>query len=251
MNVSKGFNAHVEEAVATEEDYVLGGVSSLPKEVLCPERIWPLPKLEVQNKMFDPFACTNFANCNVRESIHLKRYGEEINNSDRYSAVISGTVPGQGNSHKNVAECTRKKWYVKEEEFPFTDSMSQEEFFIPSPELESKAISEIPGYEYGYEKVERSDFYEALQYSPLQVAVDSRTATTSEFQSYDHSVMLYGFKDGKWLVFDSYFGRQVEYDVDYPFGFALRFHYKRITPVGDKSVNSFYRFLACLGVVIK
>lgn len=245
-----GFNAWLEEAHATEEDYKLGAISSLPKEILCPERIWPTPKLEVQNKLFDPFACTNFANCNVRESIHLKRYGEEIDDSDRYSAVISSTVPGQGNSHKNVAECTRKKWYVKEEEYPFTNEMTQEEFFSQPPqELVNKAVQELPEYEYGYEKVERQDFYEALQYSPLQVAVDSRTSKTGEFQSYDHSVMLYGFRDGKWLIFDSYFGRQVEYDQTYPFGFALRFHYKKITPKGDNK-NLLYQFFRYLGIVI-
>lgn len=232
--INPGFNPELEELHASEEDYILGGVSKLPQEILCPERNWGpwLPVLEIQhNDIFDPFDCTNHSNDNVTETIHKRRYNEEINKSDRFSANISGTQPGKGNSQKNVAECSRQIGYVDEILYPFSKIMTAQEFFTYPPQtlldIARKFIRDE--VEYGYEKVPLKELYDALQFSPCVGAVDSRSAHTSEFRAYDHSIMIYGFNPAtkKWLVFDSYFGRAVEYDQDYPFGFILRFHYKR------------------------
>lgn len=237
-----GYNAHLEEMHATEEDYILGGVSKLPQIVKCPERNWTpwLTRLEVQrNNVFDPFNCTSHSNDNVKEVMEKQQTGIETNDSDRYLANVSGTVPGQGNSHKAVAEARRKMWNVAEEQYPITPEMSETEFYTKPPqELIDSAIKISIGYEYGYEKVELKDLYDSLQFSPDVAAVDSRTARTSEFQSYDHSIMIYGFDPikNKWLVFDSYFGRAVEYDKDYPFGFIMRFHYQKVQNVVENGI---------------
>lgn len=238
-----------------ESDYKLGGISKLPKIVLVTGPLyWApyLPKMEQQsNAVFDSFACTNFANCNCYETLHKRVFNEDLDQSDPYSANISDTVPGEGNSHNNVAEKTRQAGYIAEALFPFTKTMTQAEFFTkPSASLLEIGRKFIKEYIlYGYEKVDRKDFMEAITYSPLQVAVDSQTAETKKFERFDHSVMLYGWdeKKRKWLIFDSYFGRTLEYDEDYPFGFALRFHIeKRLVPEKKESglINFIKRLLA-------
>lgn len=225
-----GYNAQLEEIDRQEEDFLFGSASALPQEELAPDRQWEAPAFEPQsNGVFDTFACTNFAICNVIEMMHKKRYGEEINLSDRFSAIVSGTIPGQGNSHKKVAESMRKSGFIVEEKYPFTELMGQAEYFTPPQrELLDTGLQWLVVTEFGYEKVERKDFWETLQLSPLQVAVDSRARTVSDFQGYDHSITIRAGEEGKkWNTTDNYLGRSLEYAWDYPFGFAQRYHYKR------------------------
>lgn len=240
-----------------ENDYVLGGVTKLPKIILCPERDWTpyLPELEVQyNSLFDTYSCTNFSNCNCFETIWKRLFNETINKSDRYSANISGTKPGEGNSHNNVAEKTRINGFISEELYPFTQIMTQSEFFtMPGTSLldigKKLVEKEII---YLYEKVNREDFLEALLYSPIQVAVDSQTTETKSFEKYDHSAMLYGWNAEKkvWKIFDTYFGRKLEYPEDYPFGFGMRFHVEKrqvvdndSSPSNSTSISKFIKWL--------
>ncbi len=235
--IHPGYLPELEEVHKKPTDYEFLG-AKLPQEVLCEDGDWSLflPKLEIQkNKYFDTYSCTNFANNNCSEAIHLKRYGEEIDYSERYSAVISGTIPNRGNSHVNVAESRRKKGSVLEVECPFTDEMTSSQYFSKvSDELLAKGLKWVESYEYGYEKIPSiNDFQEALKYSPLQVAVDSHTNKRYNWNRADHSVMLYKWDKSKkkWLIFDSYLNRFQEYDVDYPFSSALRFHYKKIIKI--------------------
>lgn len=225
-----------------EEDYLLGGFSKLPQEILCPEYDWEdyLGIFENQrNPFFDTWSCTNFANCNAVETIHKRRYNEEINKSDKYSANMSGTRPGIGNSHNVVAEASRKFGFVDEEVLPFTKDMKEVTYFSMVPtHIQQMGISLTEEVEYGYERVLYKDLYEALQFSPLQVAVDARTNKTNKFISHNHSVLLYGFSKEKWKVFDSYQGKPMLYDKDYPFGFPLRFHYKKKSVVQDNKGNN-------------
>jgi hypothetical protein len=222
--VSPGFTPDV----IKEEDYIFGA-QKLPTEILNESGDWTshLPKLEVQRKKFDTFSCVSFANNNVCETIHKLRYGNEVNYSDRFTSVISETVPGRGNSHSKVAQAKHDKGAVLEEEYPFTDTMTQSEFYKPIDQnILDSGLRWVVEFEYGYERVNRSDFKEALKYSPLQVAVDSRTNQYKDFKALDHSVMLYALKD-KAYIFDSYLNRFIEYSVNYPFGFGMRHHYKR------------------------
>lgn len=239
--IHPGYSPELEETHSKPTDYEFLGASKIPQEVLVEDGDWSpyLPKLEVQkNNQFDSYSCTNFANNNASEMIHIKRYGEEVNYSERFSAVVSGTQPGRGNSHANVAECRRKKGSVLESECPFTENMTQSQYFAKvSDDLLAKGLKWVESYEYGYEKVAMSNFKESLKYSPLQVAVDSRTNKTANFQAPDHSVVIYGFKNNKWLVFDSYMNRQVEYDANYPFSSAIRIHYKKIITINFENMS--------------
>lgn len=223
MYKTPGFIPDIEK----KEDYLFGSLG-MPREVLNESGDWRdfEPPMELQRKRFDSYSCVSFANNNAVEAIHKKRYGEEINFSDRFLSVISGTVPGKGNSHNIVAEAKRKKGIVLEEFYPFGEELTQDEFFIYPPKgLLERGLKWTVEAEYNYERVRREDFATALKYSPIQVAVDSRTNRTSEFQGLDHSVLLTYLDKTAW-IFDSYLGRFREYDLSYPFSFGMRFHYR-------------------------
>ena len=104
-------------------------------------------------------------------------------------------------------------------------------------------IEWVSKYEYGYEKVSKEDFKEALKFSPIQVAVDSKTNKSRQVRNYDHSVMIYSLSP-KPQIFDSYRNRVVEYDIDYPFSYGMIFHYKKITEIKmiDPITKTEYRF---------
>lgn len=236
---NQGFNEELELEHEHEDDYILGA-SSLPKVILVEDGDWRpfYPVLEVQSKAFDTYSCVSFANNNITEMMHKRLYGEEINYSDRFLSVISNTRPGVGNSHKNVAESRRTKGSVTEDVYPFTDTMSQSEFFQTIPQdIKNEGLSWTLDYEYGYEKVRRDEFDEALKLSPIQVAVDSRTNKTNQVQGLDHSVVLACKTNDKYIIFDSYLNRFVEYDLDYPFSYGQRYHYKKIVNLNYKDMS--------------
>jgi len=234
MYIHPGFLPDLEEAHKEKKDFqFLGG--NLPKIVLNDFGNWRgyLPILEIQrNDYFDTYSCTNYSNNNATEMMHKLLYGEEKNDSDRFSAVVSGTIFQKGNSHKNVAEVRRNKGSVLEVDYPFTQDLKKEEYFVKTPpkDLLDKGLQWVADYEYGYETVGRDEFEEALRYSPIQIAVDSRTNKANQVSNYDHSIVL-TCKDKltkKNYTFDSYLNRFVEYDWDYPFSYGLRFNYKRL-----------------------
>jgi len=229
MYKTPGFIPDIEK----EEDYIFGAKTKLSGEVLLDSGDWRpyVPIMEQQRKNFDTYSCVSFANNNACEIIHKFKYGEEVNYSDRFLSVVSNTIPGRGNSHNNVAEAKRIKGAVAEEIYPFTDSMSENEFFTyPPVGVLDTGIKWFVDYEYGYEKVRKTDFEEALRRGPLQVAVDSRTNRTSQFQGADHSIILVA-KDTKYHAYDSYFGRKLEYDLDYPFSFGMRHLYNKVLKI--------------------
>jgi len=226
-----GFSEKLEIKDSTEEDYQFLGATKLSSQVLQSNGDWSdfLPKLEVQrNQFLDTYSCTNFALCNVMEILHKRLYTEEINFSDRYSATTSNTAYRQGNSHKNVADTARKYGFVPEEVYPFLPETTMDKYYgKPSKEIIDMGMKWVVENEFGYEKVARADFDEALKYSPLQVAVDSRTNKISDFKGADHSVVLISGGNNK-KVFDSYLNRFINYDTNYPFSFGQKYYYKKI-----------------------
>lgn len=231
MKLIPGFSESLEKEHSQEEDFEYLG-ARLPREILCPNGDWReyYPMMEIQRKIFDTYSCVSFANNNAEEMMHIRRYGVEVNRSDRFLSVVSGTVPGRGNSHKAVANAKKKKGIVNEDECPFPANMSQKEFFKPiGKELLSLGLKWKKETEYGYEKIGRDDFIEALKYSPIQVAVDSRTNKTSQHRVADHSIVLTHIDEvGQRHVYDSYLGRFKTYEYDYPFSYGMRFHYKQL-----------------------
>lgn len=234
-DIRPGYCPEMEKEHASEEDYIFGGETKIVSEVLQEDGQWDefLPPLEVQKNVFmDSYACVSYANNNAIETLHKRIYGEETDRSDRFTAKMSGTIPGRGNSLKAVADSQRVNGTVLEELYPFTDNMKAGEYYQEVPtDIKNAGLQWAVAVEYLYEwvKKDHNEWMKALKYSPLPTAVDSHTNRASQFNAYDHSVLLVGYKKNEyWKVFDSYLNRYKTYDWNYPFYSPLKIHYKRI-----------------------
>src|SRR3990167_9136057 len=137
-----GFHPDVQK----DEDYLLGGSSPLPIEVLQANQDWTLflPKKEFQNlNAIEPYACVSFTILNCVETLIKRKYGIETNWSDRFLAANSGTKEG-GNSPNVVCEFLRKLGVVPQEFWPFHCSITSfEKFYEPIPENLKELAKEL------------------------------------------------------------------------------------------------------------
>jgi len=196
-----------------EGDYVLGGVSMLPKEELQPDGDWTpfLPKKEVQNlNGIEPYACVAFTILNCVEILIKRKYGLDRNYSDRFLAAISGTKEG-GNSPQRVAEFLRKAGVVKQEDWAFDESIDTfEKFYEPlPPKLLELAREFNREWDFKHEYVEGQDIDEAIKYSPLLMSVaawhnDGQFFYKPSGASDNHATTYVRKNLDHRLVFDSY-----------------------------------------------
>ena len=166
-----GFHPDVQK----DEDYLLGGSSPLPIEVLQANQDWTLflPKKEFQNlNAIEPYACVSFTILNCVEILIKRKYGIETNWSDRFLAANSGTKEG-GNSPNVVCEFLRKLGVVPQEFWPFDGAITSfEKFYEPIPENLKELAKEFnEQWLFRYENVPLHLIDVALTYSPLLVSV--------------------------------------------------------------------------------
>lgn len=230
-----------------QEQYVLGGVASLPKVVICPDGQWVgfMPVFEPQRKAFETFNCTGFNTLNCIEML-FKQSGIEKNYSDRFVGTLAGTDPAiGGNDPHTVAESVRKNGIIDEEMMPFADSLQTvEEFYSFSGVDEEKCVREgkkwLQGYTFGHEWVfdgfvgnKQELIMESLKYSPLGVSVKAWEKGIDGLFRKDkgardnHWTCLVGFVEGEyWIIDDSYLedGQPTKHlEWDYDFGFCKRY----------------------------
>ena len=158
-----------------KEDYTLGGFSLVPKEVLQKDRDWTayLPIKEFQDiNNIEPYACVAFTVLNCVEILIKRKYGEDVNYSDRFLAAVSGTKEG-GNSPQTVCEFLRKVGVVPQELWPFNKSIdSFKKFYTPlPPKLYELAKEFNEKWDFKHEYVDGKDIDDALLYSPLLISV--------------------------------------------------------------------------------
>ena len=156
-------------------DYILGGSSPLPLEVLQADSDWTpfLPYKEFQNlNGIEPYACVAFTILNCVETLIKRKYGEETNWSDRFLAAASGTKEG-GNSPNVVCEFLRKIGVVPQEFWPFDETIiSFEKFYEPIPDSLKELAKEFnEKWLFKYENVPPHLIDVALTYSPLLISV--------------------------------------------------------------------------------
>jgi hypothetical protein len=233
-----------------DKDWEFLGATRLIGTDLVVNRDWrPFePPLEVQrNEVFDPFDCVSMATNNSAETVIKRKYIIDLNNSDRYLAKASGTVPGRGNSLIKVADTFLKAGAVPEVVYPMTPKMTQAEFYQDIPlaitAMGTKWLKEDyqPNFEWVYKSFEKRNLdkqWDALKQGPLQTAVDADTNRTSEFQGYTHSVMIdFGEYQKRWHVMDSYLGRDEWYDWDYPFFLPLKWDMVKIQNINPEDMK--------------
>lgn len=215
------------------QDCILGGTKTLDWEVLVSKGHWSeyAPPAELQkNSRGDVYGCVSFSYNNAHEFIYKKRYNEDLNKSDRFIVVGSGTVPYQGNSKRTVAEWGRKNFWVNEEQWPYTPTMTVDEYYndrkVPSELLkEGQKLSPLYSIEYQWLVGNGTGhILTGLEFSPVQVDVENYVFNQKGYiknsnTGYVHEVIIFDYEEGEcWWVFDSESLQFIKFDWNYNFG---------------------------------
>lgn len=232
---------------STLNNWIFGVTTKAPTEVLQSDGQWLayIPDFKLQrNSLFDSYGCVSFSALNCLEIIWNKRYGEKINKSDRKVIVGSGTDPKRGNSFNTVAEYIRTAWTVEEAQYPFTQTMTEQEFYKIIPqEVNDTALANLFVLDIYHADIQRKigqitadikQLKTALVVSPIQVAVSgSYTYNEKGYVEwnnlpYNHGVAIIGYVENEyWLIFDSENMIVEKFVWDYPFAFPKIYSVKK------------------------
>ncbi len=229
------------DAGAKARDYRFGMVSAVTNEaVLQPlGHGWKpyLPPLEIQTGVgYDTFACVTYSAIKCIATLIKRKYGISIDKSERFTAKMSGTQPGVGNSLFNVAESVRKlNGSVDQAFWPFprTDAgFTLQEFYAAVPQAiiaMGPLIFKQFTIQWEWVPANVSDIKAALQFAPLQVtgyAWDSPVngIYQKSTNTPNHAFELYDYYDGhEWEIYDQYDNDFKRLAWDYSFGAVLKF----------------------------
>lgn len=191
---------------------MFGGVD---RTVLVEDQSWrnflPIYETQVGNG-FDSMSCVSFSALNALETLFKRKYGREINLSDRFTSKMSGTTR-YGNTFYNVSNSLcEKHGFVQEERWP-KGGTTFDEYQSPIPsEIVSEGLKAYDEHEISSEFVPLypDALCEALKYGPLQVSghawnkpkngVYQRTSEQG-----NHAFLLFEAEYGKsWTIYDHY-----------------------------------------------
>lgn len=207
------------EPIVIGDHWLAGTERSIAGERLQPDRDWrPYrpSKVEIQNlNGIEPSACTNFAIHNAIEMVAKKKWGIDLDLSDRYFAKASGTRAGAGNGLHTVCEYWRHNGVVYETDWPFDATITTvDKFYATLPSyLYPKARKILGRFSFSHDWVTTSanELYDKLQDSPLAFSV---YAWVKDDQGYYYrpqgkedthlTVCVYAEKGKYWEVLDSY-----------------------------------------------
>lgn len=223
------------------DDWVLGS-KKLSGEVIQPNGQWTefLPPEELQFKLFETQACVSFGTNNCLEVLARHKNIGTPNWSDRFTAIVSDTDPGSGNTPKNVIEAIRKIGGIDEALLPFHELSSVQEFYSPRPMTADylyQAGKFLNEWVVNYSLVWRINpeektelLKQALTFSPVGVSVVAWKQRNGLYykekgEQDGHWVMLYGYEEGKfWKAFDSYDATHKKLEWNYDFGTAMNYY---------------------------
>lgn len=249
VNLNRGY-IHEEPL---PDDYVFGSVSQVAGEILVASGNWKeyLPPLELQYGIyFDTWSCVTFSLMNCLEAIAKMKYGEDWNKSDRFTAIMSGTQPGRGNSLRGVVESARKVGLVNEADCPFNKNMTESQYFQAiAYSIQKLGIEWLRDYKIQYEWVGSGfnpiEVMDALKHSPLQTAVDAGSPSKNGIiqnikpNGFNHAVMIYGYVENeKWLIYNSYDDCYQEFAWEYKFFTPLKISLLKLIN-SDMKINIF------------
>lgn len=236
-----------------EQDHVLGatGYTGYDFDILVTDAHWSpfAPVAELQTTKYgDLFGCVSFSKNNAKEFIHKKRYLEEINCSDVFLTVGSGTIRNQGNSKKAVAEWDRLNGFVLEAQYPLLPDMNLDQVYQPIPKnLLIDGIKSLEIFESLYKWLtdnKPSTILTGMTFSPVQVDIEGRYVFNSKGYvmntgvGYTHEVLIFDFEPKEcWYVFDSERLQYLKFDWNYSFGSPMIHAWKK------KVMKNLYRKL--------
>jgi len=247
------------EVVPREHDYMLGGKRQSLKVILSPERDYTdvKPVFEKQKRNFDSYSCVIFSGLNNLEIIFKKKFGFEINYSDRFLAALTPVKPNYGTNYTAFWDALRKYGVVLEEDYPWGGEDGYEYVKTPPQEIIDKGELFKNEFEVQHEWIDYggcdpNKLYEALLYGPLQVSVNAGATYKGEYNtSTNHSVTIIGVKKGKaFTILDHY---REQYTVPWTFYFGSakqaslmkKKHVQLVQVWGDPKVYAIYGTVAC------
>ena len=210
---------------------------------LRPNADWSddVPKFEPQtNFEFDTFSCCTYASVHALCTLAKAKFGVEWNKSERFTAIMSGTVKDKGNSIRQVVSAMAKFGVVDQADCPFPDEMTEDQYFAPIPlTTQFKGRDWLNQYELDWQWVSKfigiipttnkDMMYEALKYSPLVTSVDSNSPESNgviqnQIEKYNHAKYIKSAVYGvSWTTEDSYDGSLNTYAWDYEFFHPIKF----------------------------
>jgi hypothetical protein len=146
---------------------------------------------------------------------------------------MSGTIVGQGNSPKTVADALRHGWSVNEPEWP--DEETVEAFYTEIPNnLKTLAVARGAEYEFGYQYISNNTatIREALRSSPVCIAVTAWVEkdgvyVRGPFAENHWTTVMKVLENGNFLCFDSFFPFVKEVSPDACKSVAMSYYLNR------------------------
>jgi len=261
-----------------DKDYIFGASKIIDNITMSGDWIAYLGRGEKQRIKLETMACVSYSANNCLETIFNYQMdhnmisegglqwledmgymeGGEVNLSDRFLAVTSGTTK-KGNTGKKVAQAMHEKGCIPESDYPFPDTYSWSEYYkLLEPELFDIAADFNERFLINYETVYERDFEEALKHSPLQVYVHAWEKPVDGIyertdKTINHAVEMHV---SKWEIFDSYekydsFVKNLAPDFDF-YNIGYKYKLTEIMPetnvkvLKDKNSNTVGYFLPAI-----
>ncbi len=232
INNNQGY---LEPLIYDPRRWISGGYSGIVGEPLEPDGQWKTPIYECQrNVYFDTMGCVTFATLNAIETIMMRRFGVEVNYSDRYIAKLSGTGRN-GNWASNVVNEILRSGLVEEKVWAFDkfNFKTWEQYYADIPwDVIGTGKLWNNKYDFKHEWLPTTDdqvIMDALIYSPLTVAVHAWDAPVGGIYQRstgrkNHYVLLTGFQETEyWKIFDHYDNCYKKLAWDFDFGEKMKF----------------------------
>lgn len=167
-----------------ETDYIAGS-SPIEYKVVLPDGNWEsyIPVNEKQKNPIETMACVSFSAVNSIETQEKQQTGIEVNYSDRWIALMSGTTTN-GNYLWKVGDTVRNYGMVLESDFPYKQGMTWNEFYSITPEKKAELIAkgkqwlekwdvktEFVNNSIGIWTSAKEDLIKAIKQCPVQVVI--------------------------------------------------------------------------------
>lgn len=231
-----------------DNHYVLGGLASMPLEILQPTGDWSefIPQVEVQrNEFFETSNCTAYGTLNALEFLFKRLFGETKNWSERYVGISAGTRPPGNSPHKVIQTIRNESGLLDESVLPFKNINTLEEYYSPDPIpwlMKVNGSNFLDKYEIGHEWLWSGNqcfskpniIKEALKSSPLGASVYAWVEKNGLYvkpvgADDNHWCVIYAYKENEyWLIYDSYDKSVKKLEWDYDFGQIKRYSIKKV-----------------------
>lgn len=228
------------------------GSGQTPNPVILESGDWSIVLVgsEFQNKNgFDPFACVTYTILNAIEKLAKLQYNEEWNLSERFTYIVSDSIPGSGNSPKKVAQAIHELGTLAEKDLSYDELIDTiEKFNSPKPMSKSllrEALKFIDDYVFRYDFLplkgvkdiegDNEVLRDALKRSPIGIAVYAWAERNGKYfrpnpSPETHFTLLEKVdKNGEKKVFDSYAPALKTLDSEFYIATAMRFYLRKKT----------------------